>query len=553
MYTQMARRVASATVLAVACHASTAGAQTTPPPAAAPPTPAAAPSTPAAAPSTPAAAPPTPAAAPSQPPPADGSPPTDTPQPPADAPPPPAAAPPPAQAPPQSPAERSAELTPPVSLPTRSEAPANPVNPWFIRPSFDVTAGKDAQWKLTIYGFAEFDAMTDSTRSFGDSINSNVLAHSGTQAASDGRTQVTIRNTRFGVKGTVPEIDGVKTSGVFEGDFFGYDPNPPTTSEAGFFNNPTFRIRHAYLKLESDVVDLLGGQMYHLLGWQNYFFPASLGFLGLPNMLFGRTGQVRLSHTFKSDAVNVDLAVAGLRPVQRDSVIPDVEMGARLAVNKWKGMSTPGNGGTAAFPAAIGISGLVRRFKVDQFAPRPSGSSTDTGWTIAADALIPLIPVVDSTDRRNALTLIGEFTIGSADADQFTGMTGGATFPTIPGGGAFASDVDNGLVTYDPLGNGVLHTIDWRTFEVGIQYYLPPTGRAILALNYTQADSDNMAQLFPKAIGVIQKSQYFDANIFFDVTPAARLGVGYQFVRQTFCDNTTSQNHRGEILGLWFF
>jgi hypothetical protein len=517
MYTQRAHRVAAATVLAAACHASTADAQTPPPP--------------------------------TEPP----SPPAEALPPPAEAPPPPPEAPP-TQAPPQSPAERSAELTPPVPLPTRSAAPANPVNPWFIRPNFDVTAGKgDAQWKLTIYGFAEFDAMTDSTRSFADGLNSNVLAHSGTQAASNGRTQVTIRNSRFGVKGSVPEINGVKTSGVLEGDFFGYDPNPPTTSEAGFFNNPTFRIRHAYVKLESDIVDLLGGQMYHLLGWQNYFFPASLCFLGLPNMLFGRTGQVRLSHTFKSDAVNVDLAVAGFRPVQRDAVIPDGEAGLRLAINNWKGISTPGNGGTAAFPAAIGISGLVRRFKVDQFASKPSGSSTDTGWSIAADALIPVIPVVDSTDRRNALTLIGEFTIGSADADQFTGMTGGATFPTPAGGPAFVPDVDNGLVTYDPIGNGVLHTIDWRTFEVGLQYYLPPTGRAILAVNYTQADSDNMARLFPKAIGVIQKSQYFDANLFFDVTPAARLGVGYQYVKQAFCDNTTSDNHREEILGLWFF
>jgi hypothetical protein len=444
-------------------------------------------------------------------------------------------------------------LTPPVSLPVRSAPPENPVNPWFVRPSFDITAGKDSQWKLTIYGFAEFDAMTDSTRSFTDSINSNVLAHAGTQAAADGRTQVTIRNTRFGVTGSVPEIAGIKTTGVFEADFFGYDPNPPTTSEGGFFNNPTFRVRHAYVKLESDAGDLLAGQMYHLLGWQNYFFPASLGFLGLPNMLFGRTGQLRLSHTFKSNAVNVDVAVAGFRPVQRDSVIPDAEMGVRLALNHWKGISTPGNGGTAAFPAAIGVSGLVRRFKVDQFAPLPRGSSTDTGWSIAADVLIPVIPAVDSTDRRNALTLIGEFTIGSADADQFTGMTGGATFPALPGATAFAANVDNGLVTYDPIGNGVLHTIDWRTFEVGLQYYLPPTGRAILAVNYTQGDSDNMARLFPEAAGVIHKSQYFDANLFFDVTPAVRLGAGYQYIRQTFCDNTTAQNHRAEILALWFF
>jgi hypothetical protein len=471
-----------------------------------------------------------------------------------------AAAPPPVPTPSPPPAEpatnvaRSVEFTPPINTATRAEAPPEPVNPWFIRPSFEVTAGKPgALWKLTIYGFAEFDVMNDSTRSFADGMNSNVIAHDGTQAGNMGRTQVTIRNSRFGVKIASPVIGGVKGAGVLEGDFFGYDPNPPTTSEAGFFNNPTFRVRHAYLRFETSVVDVLGGQTYHLLGWQNYFFPSSLAFLGLPNMLFGRTGQLRLSHTFKTDDVNVEVAVAGFRPVQRDSSIPDGEAGLRVAFNNWKGISTPGNGGTAAFPASIGVSGLMRRFKVDQFAAKPVGSSTDTGWAFAADALIPIIPVKDSTDRGNALTLIGEFTIGSGDAEQFTGMSAGAGFPALPGGAAFAPDIDNGLVTYDPTGNGVLHTINWRTFEAGVQYHLPPTGRALLAVNYTQGDSTNAAQLFPKAAGVYQKSQYADVNLFFDVTPSIRLGIGYQYLRQTFCDNTTAQNHRFETLGLFFF
>jgi hypothetical protein len=270
-------------------------------------------------------------------------------------------------------------------------------------------------------------------------------------------------------------------------------------------------------------------------------------------MLFGRTTQVRLTHTFRSEAVNVDLAVAGFRPVQRDSATPDAEGGLRIAINDWKGINTPGNGGTAAFAAALGVSGLVRRFRVDQFAAKPSGVSTDTGWALAADALIPVVPVRDSTDRGNALTLLGEFTLGTGYADQFTGMTAGAGFPSLPGGAAFAADVDNGLVTYDSTGNGVLHTINWRTFEVGFQYYLPPNGRAFLSGNYTQADSNNMAQLFPKAAGIYKKSQYADAQLFFDVTPSARVGVGYQYVRQTFCDQTTSENHRFEALGVYFF
>jgi hypothetical protein len=414
-----------------------------------------------------------------------------------------------------------------------------------------VKGGKaDSQWKLTVYGFAEFDAMNDSTRSFADGLNSNVVARDGTQAGTYGRTQFTIRNTRIGFKAEGPKVEGIKPSGVIEGDFFGYDPSPPTTSEAGFFNNPTFRIRHAYVKAESDVVDVLAGQAYHLFGWQNYFFPATIAFLGVPNMLFNRTQQVRVSHAFKSPDVNFEVAVAAFRPVQRDSAIPDGEAGLRLSFNNWKAINTPGSGGTAAFPAAIGVSGLLRRFRVDQFSATPNATSSDNGWAVAADALIPVISASDNTDRVNKLTLVGEFTMGTGYADQFTGMTAGAGFPKLPGGAAFNADVDNGLVTYDPSLNGVLHTINWRTFVVGLQYYL---GRFIVAGNYTQGDSDNMGDLFPKSAAAFKKSQYVDGTLMYDVTPSIRVGAGYQYVKQTFCDDATAQNHRFEATALYFF
>ena len=169
---------------------------------------------------------------------------------------------------------------------------------------------------------------------------------------------------------------------------------------------------------------------------------------------------------------------------------------------------------------------------------------------MAADALIPVISASDNTDRVNKLTLVGEFTIGTGYADQFTGMTAGAGFPKLPGGAAFNADVDNGLVTYDPSLNGVLHTINWRTFVVGLQYYL---GRFIVAGNYTQGDSDNMGDLFPKSAAAFKKSQYVDGTLMYDVTPSIRVGAGYQYVKQTFCDDATAQNHRFEATALYFF
>jgi|CZKU01.1.fsa_nt_gi hypothetical protein len=463
--------------------------------------------------------------------------------------------------------ERSKELTPPLTQPARLTTLAAPVNPWFVRPSFVLSAGDAAPWKLTIYGFAEGDMMGDSTRSFNDGLNSNVLAHNGTQAGDNARLQFTARNSRVGFKANAPEIGGIRSSGVLEFDLFGNQPTingaggAGNTTEAAYFNNAAFRVRHAYVRLEDDYVDVVAGQAYHLLGWQNYFFGATCAFLGLPNELFNRTIQLRLSHTFGSDPVNFDVAAAAFRSVQRDSAIPDFEGGLRLAFNKWKGITTPGSGGTGALPAAIGLSALARAFKVNQYnAAAQAPGLTAMGWAAAGDVLIPIIPVMDSTDRGNALTLTGEGVIGQGDADQYTGMTAGANVPAnLPApagsaagttGAAYTPDIDPGLVAFTPSGG--IQPIKWKSFLVGLQYYLPPTGRVFVSGNFSEGHSDNIASLFPGSTKVFQSSLYADGNIFYDITPAARVGVSYQYVKQTFTDNTSAYNNRFEMTWLYF-
>jgi hypothetical protein len=150
----------------------------------------------------------------------------------------------------------------------------------------------------------------------------------------------------------------------------------------------------------------------------------------------------------------------------------------------------------------------------------------------------------------NKLTLVGEFTVGSGYADQFNGNAQGAGWPKLPGGATFNADIDNGMVTYDPSGNGVLHTIDWRTFLVGLQWYL---GRFVVGANYTQGDSGNMSDLFPKSTSALKKAQYADGTLLFDLTSAIRLGASYQYVLQTFCDDATARNHRVEGTAIYFF
>jgi hypothetical protein len=488
-------------------------------------------------------------------------------------------------------------LTVPTAAHAQSSDAPGPVNPWFVRSPFIVTAGAASDWKLTIFGFAEADAIRDSTRSFNDGLNNGVIAHEQTQAHDQPRLQFTIRNSRLGFKAETPAVDGIRSTGVLEFDLFGNQPNinsgggssgqapgPGVTTEGAYFNNAAFRVRHAYVKLEDDIVDVLAGQTYHLLGWQNYFFGSSTGFLGLPNALFNRTAQLRLSHTFATKPINFDMAAAAFRPAQRDSGLPDVEGGIRVSMNHWKAMTTPGSGGTGALAAAVGISGLARWFRVDPYAPPPAPPIRLTGWAVAANIILPIIPVADSTDRGNALTVTGEFVKGTGDADQYTGMTAGATMPNVyplppdtpvnaagvavpqqAAGAAplvglpYTPDVDPGLVAFDS--NGILHTINWQTFIVGVQYYLPPSGRIFVTGNYSQGKSSNIASLYhpgsPRqpwvnSLGVFESSWYVDVNLFFDVTPSVRIGLSYQRVTQALADGTRVHNDRYETTFLYF-
>jgi hypothetical protein len=478
------------------------------------------------------------------------------------APPPPPPPPPPADAQPPSLPNVPSEAgpAPGANMPTGS---------WFDRPPLTLTIPQGTQkWSVTFYGFVEADFISDSTRSYNDAIGSALVARSDTYEGTVGRSQFSMRNTRIGLAFQSPQIGNLRPSALIEGDFFGDQPSPPTgVSESTYYDSPTFRIRHAYLKLDGGVVDLLAGQTYDVFGWQNYFFPCSAEFLGLPNQVFSRNTQLRLSRSFGADGpVGVDVAASATRPAQRDSEIPDFEAGLRFSVNGWKGITTPGNVRTVAAPLSIGVSGIVRQFKVDAFAPPPTQRSNSiSGWGVSIDALLPVIPAADANDRANRLTLTGSFVIGTGIADLLT-TGGGAQFPTLSNPGQqsppplYAPDVDNGLVTFDQQ-TSILHTINWWAFKVGLQYYLPPlNGRLIFAANYTQSHSNNMAQLFPMAGAQIElidvvadTSKYADANLFFDATPAIRFGISGQYTQVHYLDGDQPHNIRGMGQAVYVF
>ncbi|HVZ73236.1 MAG TPA: hypothetical protein VHJ20_12735 [Polyangia bacterium] len=417
-----------------------------------------------------------------------------------------------------------------------------------------------SRWDTELYGFIELDGMHDSTQSYADGANSNLLARRGTYNGDRGQTQATVKNSRLGFRLNPPEWNGVKTSGVVEVDFFGIQPYDATQND--YYTLGTVRMRHAYLKLRAGALEVLAGQYHDLFGWGgNGFYPNTVAYLGIPGEIYHRNPQLRVSGKLGDEsATNVEIAVAAVRPAQRHSEVPDGEAGLRVAFGGWKGVAAQGAGQPQLTPLSIGVSGIARRFVIPQFISQPRASETKYGFGAAADLVIPVIPVKNVEDRANALTVTAEVSIGTGVADMYTGMTGGGKFPELDNPSndkppfTYPQDIDSGLITYDADLN--LRTYNWNAFVVGAQYYLPVAkGKVWVSGLYSQAQSNNIVDITPSTSSgaIVRLMRYFDANLWAALAPSTHLGLSFQRTQQTYGDESLPVNMRAEIALLFFF
>ena len=415
----------------------------------------------------------------------------------------------------------------------------------------DAAPGKPVlnKWSAVIYGFAELDAIHDSLQGPNDLMGNAALSRSGTYAATHDQTTFSVRNSRLGLKVGAPDLGPLRASALAEMDFFG---NQPTVSEAAFFNNPTFRIRHFYFKLETPVVDLTVGQTWELFGWQAYFVPASVNLQGLPGQVYSRTAQVRVSKTLElSQDVNLELALAALRPPQRAGGLPDGQAGVKLNLPWRKAYRTLGGATSALDAMAVGVSGAVRRFAVPAFEANAKTDVTTTGWGVSVDVLLPII-AASSESHDNALTFTGSFARGEGIADLYTGL-GGPPLPSIPGTPPtpYTAPIDAGLVGFDAAGN--LQAVSYQTFIVGLQYWLPGSTGLSLAANYSHLQSFNAAALANGNKNVVVRQQYASGAVFWDVVQPIRFGLEYAWVEQHFTDGPPSVDRRVQLSGWYVF
>ncbi|HEX3695683.1 MAG TPA: hypothetical protein VH374_09860 [Polyangia bacterium] len=453
------------------------------------------------------------------------------------------------------------------------------------------TYGAREDWSIQPFGFAKLDMTEDSTQSLDSNVGGNMIQRVGTYKGDHRRTTLTARDSRVGLQflapsfpDITPKLKGMRTSGLIEFDFFGLTPTDAKRSDVIIYG--PVRMRQAYLKLETYVIDVIAGQTQDLFGWGGYFYPATVAYLGVPGQIYHRNPQLRLEEKLRSDDGNYELviAAAAVEPAQRDSGIPEGQAGIKFAYKGWKGWSGSGFGSPYLVPLSIGVSGMYRHFEVPAFRPSPGSEAvTANGYGAAASILLPVIPARAEYDRSNALTLTGEFSIGTGIADMYSGMDGGSRFPVVVNVGlttpapAYPANVDPGLVTFDRTYS--LKTINWRAFVGGLQYYLPmETNRIWVTGIYSRVWSDNIKTLTPmdSFAAIFTKMEYIDANIEMEVTPAVVLGLSFQTVKQTFGDVSspeptytgepiqptqpgtggmaqTARNNRGQLSMAFFF
>src|SRR5688572_15851012 len=162
--------------------------------------------------------------------------------------------------------------------------------------SEDDDLDSNAEHNLSVYGFAQIDAIQDFKRVHPDwdaTLRPSRIPTVEGQYGSDGQFIASIRQSRFGVKAD-GMLAGKPYEARFEFDLYG------TGVDAG---QTTFRIRHAYGRWGP----ILAGQT-NTLFMDGDIFPNVVDYWGPAGMVFVRTPQIRFTF-YDTDGVTAAVAI----------------------------------------------------------------------------------------------------------------------------------------------------------------------------------------------------------------------------------------------------
>ena len=121
--------------------------------------------------------------------------------------------------------------------------------------------------QVRLGGFAEFDFISDSTRSFQELVGNRPVAHSNTVGGANSQFFMSPRNSRIILDVRAPEREGIKSRLFFAMDFLGNQPAVGTSGVTEFsqMTSPDARIFQLFFVAETPVVDVKVGQDWSVL------------------------------------------------------------------------------------------------------------------------------------------------------------------------------------------------------------------------------------------------------------------------------------------------
>ena len=245
--------------------------------------------------------------------------------------------------------------------------------------AFAGVAHAQSKYSFDIYGFAEADVITDTSRvdpAWEDAFRPSKIPTQTGEFGSNGETSVSVKQSRFGVQGNLPvENFSDPITFKFEFDLFGVGVDAGQT---------TFRLRHAY----GEWGQVLAGQTNSVF-MDGDVFPNTIDYWGPAGMVFYRNVQIRWT-PYRND--NSHFAIAIERPgndIDAGQIRQlDPELGANIR-NDEKLPDLTAHFYTSGPWGHVQLAGIVRRVGFDTFGTpdnEPKGARIGWGINLGAHA-----------------------------------------------------------------------------------------------------------------------------------------------------------------------
>ena len=407
-----------------------------------------------------------------------------------------------------------------------------------ISESFAVEVLLTDDWKLNFIGNIESALIYDNTSSFREPTINSPVARPGTQLGDNGRTQLSLRPTRFAFILTPPNMEEVKQQSVLAFDFLGYNPSPsstaPANSETAFYVNSSLRLVLANHSVEVQGWKFLAGLGGGLFGWVPLYFPTTMGILPVSGVVSSRTTQLSVYKMLSDrDTNKLQAGLSLSRPAQTDSQLPNIDAGLRYSFGRKKAGFNNVASSILLESANVALSGTHRKFKMDK---------NYYGTAMALNTMLPIIPSRDS-ETENTMILVTEFSTGRGYAEVFPG----ASF-NLP----HFSTLDPGFGGYDSAGNFKLTKL--QTWSVQLQYHLPHEMKSFVSVGYGHLKLKNGEGLQPGTGFILyDRDKTFYSSLFYDITANIRLGLEYRLISTEYVDGVTAKNKRYQFTTMFKF